>query len=373
MGEDKHILMIANTSWCLYNFRYGLIRTLLGQGHAVTVLAPPDRTVEPLQKLGCRTIPLALAGATKNPIQDLSLLRRYRKAFRQIRPDVIFSYTIKSNIYGSIAAAREKIPVIVNITGLGNIFSSQGLTTRLVERLYKKALKRVPRVFFQNDDDQALFLRRKIVQQSQCGRLPGSGVDLKRFQPADGRPDGPLTFLFVGRMLWDKGVGDFAEAAEKVRAALPQTPLRFQLLGSLNSDNPQAIPEEQIRQWESQGTVEYLGTVQDVRPVMAAADCLVLPSRYREGVPRTLIEGAAMALPLIASDNVGCRDIVDEGYNGYLVPPGDSNALAYRMERLIRQTPAERQQMGRAGRQKAEAEFDVALVIQKYLEELERL
>lgn len=199
-------------------------------------------------------------------------------------------------------------------------------------------------------------------------------MDLERFRPDPSRGNSsPTVFLFVGRMLWDKGVGDFVEAARLVKAERPELTPKFQLLGSVKSDNPQAIPEAQIREWETAGLVEYLGQVADVRPVMEKASVLVFPSRYREGVPRTLIEAAAMAIPIITTDNVGCRDMVDDGVNGYLVPPENPETLARALLRFLDLSAEERQTMGKAGREKAVREFDEKIVIDRYREELLKL
>jgi len=265
-------------------------------------------------------------------------------------------------------AKNADIPFIPNVSGLGTAFLSGGALQFVAETLYKQAFRGLETVFFQNDDDRDLFVRRRLVKDGQTRLLPGSGIDLERFAPVP-QPDGPPVFLMIGRLLRDKGVLEYAEAARRLRISHPQA--RFRLLGATGSANRSAIGADTVKAWQDEGIIEYLGTTDDVRPHIAAASCVVLPS-YREGAPRTLIEAAAMSRPLIATDVPGCRAVVDDGRNGYLCAVKDGASLADACARFLALTPDDRSAMGRAGRSKMEQEFDQALVATAYLSAIDR-
>jgi glycosyltransferase involved in cell wall biosynthesis len=238
--------------------------------------------------------------------------------------------------------------------------------TRLVRGLYRLALSRSAMVFFQNDDDRQMFVSGGLVGQAVTDRLPGSGIDLDKFAPVILPSQSPTRFLLIARMLWDKGVGEFVEAARLLKRAGASAD--FCLLGFLDVQNPAAISRKQIDVWVEEGVVRYLGVSDDVRAEIAAAGCVVLPSFYREGTPRALLEAAAMGRPIITTDAVGCREVVDDGVNGYLCLPRDAVDLAEKMARIAALSLAERELMGRLGREKVEREFDEQIVIGKYLE-----
>ena len=361
-----HVLLVANTDWNLTNFRLGLIRELQAQGYRVSAAAAARRHFRILRREGVRYHDLVLDGKTRNPFKDFLLLCRLYWLYRAVRPDVVLHFTIKPNIYGSLACALLGIPVVNNVTGLGIVFAKKGLVSRIVRLLYRIAFDRASRTFFQNSSDLNLFLRHGIVDGKRAGKLPGSGVDTRTFSPQEKRQDGPLVFLLVARMIWQKGIEEFVRASELVRADHPGT--EFRLAGELGVNNPSAIPEDRIRQWERTGLIRYLGFSEDIRQVIGEADCVILPSYYPEGVPRTLLEAASMAVPIITTDTPGCRDAVDDGVNGFLCRPRDAQDLARKMALIIGMSPAQRLQMGRAGRAKMRREFDESIVVQKYLE-----
>ena len=364
-----HILMTVNAAWNIWNFRRPLVEALAADGHRVMVLAPPDDAVSELKQLGCRVRPLEMSVKGLNPIEDLKLQRRFGRIFREERPDAVLSYTIKNNIFGARAARPADVPFIPNVTGLGTAFLSGKLLQTVTEELYRRSFAPLPVVFFQNEDDRGLFLDRRLVRVDQARLLPGSGIDLKRFAPAAmPAPEEPLTFLMIARLLRDKGVVEFADAARRVKARHPHA--RFQLLGAVGSENRSAIGRETLDDWVAEGVVEYLGTTNDVRPAIAAANCVVLPS-YREGAPRTLIEAAAMARPLIATDVPGCRAVVDRNVSGYLCDVKSAESLAECMERFLALSPEAQRAMGAAGRTKMEREFDQRLVVDAYREALD--
>nr|WP_217343863.1 glycosyltransferase family 4 protein [Noviherbaspirillum sp. L7-7A]MBV0877946.1 glycosyltransferase family 4 protein [Noviherbaspirillum sp. L7-7A] len=360
------VLLSVNTAWNAWNFRTGLIDAIIGHGYRMVVAAPADPYAERLVAAGCEFIDLPMDSNGTHPGRDLRLLMRYLALFRQQAPAVYLGYTIKPNIYGSLAAQVLGIPVINNIAGLGAAFISDSMVTRVARLLYRTSLRRSARVFFQNPQDRSLFLEAGLARADVTDLLPGSGICLARYQvqPAASGAASPC-FLLVGRMLVNKGVVEFAEAARIVRRSLPQA--RFQLLGPVNEANSNLVPAHTIAAWEAERLVEYLGAVDDVRPHIAAADCVVLPS-YREGVPRTLLEAAAIGRPIIATDVAGCVDVVEDGINGMLCRARDPADLADKMLRMAALPAAERERMGMAGRRKVEQQFDEALVIGKYLD-----
>lgn len=360
------VVIALNAAWNLVNFRAGLIRALVADGYEVIAVAPSDAYASRLVELGCRYESLPIDNQGTHPGRDLMLLWRFYRLLRRERPAVFLAYTVKPNIYGSLAARALGIPVVNNIAGLGAVFIRQGLLTRIVRGLYGAALRSSQRVFFQNDDDRRLFIEHGMVSPTIADRVPGSGVDLDRFHeaPLPALQGGVVRFLLVARMLWDKGVGEYVAAAQIVRRRYPQA--TFSLLGFLDVQNPSAISRAQMDAWHATGAVEYLGVSDDVRDQIAAADCVVLPS-YREGVPRTLLEAAAMARPVVATDAVGCRDAVEEGVTGLLCQVRDVQDLAAKLERMIELTPGQRVEMGRQGRRKMEREFDEQIVVDKYL------
>ena len=358
------IVMTANAAWNVWNFRRPVISALQADGHQVCVLAPPDDAVTALETAGCTVIPLKMDVKGMNPARDLGLVFRYGRHFRSLRPDAVLGYTIKPNLYGAFAARRAGVPFLPNVTGLGTAFLSGGPLQRVAVGLYRGAFRGLPVVFFQNHDDRDLFLSQRIVGHDQVRVLPGSGIDFDRF-PAAEMPagDGLPVFLLIARLLRDKGVVEFVEAARLVNAA--GAVARFRLLGALGAENRTAIPPETVAAWQAEGVVEYLGQTDDVRPFIAAATCVVLPS-YREGAPRTLIEAAAMARPLIATDVPGCTAVVEHGTTGFLCAVRDAGALAGAIRQFLSLDPTARAQMGQAGRRKMEREFDQALVADAY-------
>lgn len=364
------VVIALNAAWNLVNFRSGLIRHLLNSGYEVVAVAPPDEYVPRLEALGCRFVPLRMDNRGIHPGKELLLIWLFFRLLRSERPDVYLGYTVKPNIYGSLAAHALGIPVINNITGLGAVFIKNSWLTMLVSGLYRLALSRSVKVFFQNDDDRKMFVSGGLVAQAVTDRLPGSGIDLTSFTPLPLPGKTPIRFFLIARMLWDKGVGEYVEAARMLK----QRGIEAEccLLGFLDVSNPAAISRNQMDDWVAEGVVRYLGVSDDIREEIAQADCIVLPSR-REGTPRILLEAAAMARPIVTADSVGCRDVVDDGVNGYLCEPKSASDLADKMERIVSMTHGQREAMGLHGRKKVEREFDERIVIEKYLSAIEEV
>jgi glycosyltransferase involved in cell wall biosynthesis len=374
------LVISSNTAWSLFNFRAGLIRALVSEGYEVVAVAPYDEYASRLATLGCRFIPLPMDNKGTHPGRDFLLLCRYWMLLAKERPAAYLGYTVKPNVYGSLAARTLGIPVINNIAGLGVVFIKDSFLTKVVKALYRLALSRSFRIFFQNEDDRKLFIQSGLVEKEKTDRLPGSGVDLSLYVPkvqapssnvVDGEKKGTFRFLLAARMLWDKGVGVYVEAARLVKQRYPH--VEFCLLGFMDVKNPAAISREQMSEWNDEGVIRYLGVTDDMKAALAETDCVVLPSFYREGVPRTLLEAAAMACPVITTDAVGCREAVDDEVNGFLVHPRDPNDLAEKMVRMIKLSSEARALMGHAGRRKMELEFDEKIVIRRYLEVIREL
>ena len=358
------ILFSVNAAWNIWNFRKPLVEALIADGHSVTVLAPWDDTAPRLEAIGCRVRHLEMSVKGLNPARDLGLLLRLRRIFGETNPDIVLSFTIKNNIFGALAAKTLGLPFIPNVTGLGTAFLSGGVLEKLAVSLYKIAFRGLPVVFLQNNEDRELFLGRGLVLQNQARLLPGSGIDLARFAsaPWPEEADAPI-FLMIARLLRNKGVLEYVDAARRVKETHPAA--RFQLLGAAETENRSAIGRETVRKWEAEGVIEYLGTVDDVRPFIAAAHCIVLPS-YREGAPRTLIEAAAMARPVIATDVPGCRAVVEEGRTGFLCEVRSGESLALACQAFLALGQADRVQMGEAGRAKMARDYDQRLVVDAY-------
>ena len=364
----RRVVIAANSSWNIVNYRLGLIRALKSQGYEPIVVSPLDPADEErLNELGVERIAVEMDRSGLNPFTDLRLLLAYRRILRRVQPIALLSFTIKPNIYGCLAAGR--IPAFANISGLGTVFIKRGLLLRIVTFLYRFALKRAAMVFFQNPDDRELFVKRGLVRPGAARVLPGSGVDLGRFSPVP-VPTGRVTFLFIGRLLGDKGIRELVDAARKLHRDGRE--VSVQLLGPIDEDNRTAISRVELDGWLEEGVVDYLGTTDDVRPFIEKATAIVLPS-YREGLPLSLLEAGAMGRPLIATDVPGCRQVVEDGLNGFLCEVRSPASLAHAMNRVRDLPEQERSAMGAASRRKIEAEFREALVIDAYLELLGEL
>lgn len=365
------ILLTANSTWGLANYRSGLIRAIMDRGMQVTVLAPDDGHVDRLKALGCRVVLLEMDNKGTSPLRDARLFLTFRRQLRALRPKAILSFTVKNNVYCGLAARNAKIPFLPNVSGLGTAFVTETWLTKVVTRLSAAAFWRLPAVIFQNPDDSALFVARGIVTPQSCIVVPGSGVNLTQFAPTPLTRNEVTTFVLIARLLWDKGVGEFVEAARLLRAA--GVPVRCQLLGFVDVKNRTAISRDTVDAWQAEGIIDYLGATDDVRPTIAAADCVVLPSYYREGTPRSLLESAAMARPVITTDMPGCRTVVDDNVTGYLCIARDAESLANAMKRFAMMPYEAKVSMAAAARQKMERSFDERIVIDTYLRWIDEL
>jgi glycosyltransferase involved in cell wall biosynthesis len=367
------VAIVINTSWNIWNFRRNLVRALQAAGHEVLAIAPPDAYSERLEtELGCRYVPIPMENKGTNPVKDALLTKRFYDIYRRERPDVVLQYTIKPNIYGTIAARLAGIPSVNNVSGLGTVFIVKNFVSKVALGLYRFAFQFPKRIFFQNDDDRQLFLQHGLVQEAVTDLLPGSGIDVDKYRPDAAAPvrHEPFTFLMIGRVLYEKGVQEYFEAARQVRQAVPGT--RVQLLGGIDESGGVGVKRAVFEEWMRAGHVEYLGTSDDVPSHIRQADCVVLPS-YREGTPKTLLEAAAMGKPIVTTDVPGCRETVVDGQNGYLCEVRSADDLAAKMLQVLRLPDAELRRLGQASRQLAETKFDERLVLQKYLQVVEEV
>ena len=363
------VVICLNSSWNLVNFRSGLIRSLVNAGHDVIAVAPLDGYSTKIPSLGCKYIPIAIDAKGKNPFKELFLVFRFLRLFKATNPDLFLGYTIKPNIYGSLAARLCGVKVINNIAGLGISFQSRTIFTRFIELLYLIALSSSYLVFFQNEEDRDQFVRLGLVTRELTDRLPGSGVDLLRFSFNPLLPrtiTRPFRFLLFSRMLWSKGIGEFVDAARQLKTNYPN--VEFCLVGFLDVDNPDAISHETMDEWAAEGVINYHGSTDNVAAEIISADCVVLPSYYPEGVPRSLLESAAIGRPIVTTDTVGCREVVKPNDNGFLCKPRDAQDLAEKMEHILSLSEARLSDMGLASRRLAESTFDENIIINRYLE-----
>jgi glycosyltransferase involved in cell wall biosynthesis len=314
--------------------------------------------------MGCECIDLPVASKGTNPLHDLRTLRALYQHYRALKPDVVFHYTIKPNIYGSVAAWLARVPSLAVTTGLGYVFIQKSRAAQVAKLLYRFAFRFPREVWFLNRDDETAFREGNLLAHPERARLlHGEGVDLEDFAFASLPERNEFSFVLIGRLLWDKGVGEYVEAARQLRARYPHA--RFKLLGPVGVDNPSAITREEVAAWEREGVIEYLGETADVRPYISDADCVVLPS-YREGVPRTLMEASAMGRPIVATDVPGCREVVADGENGLLCQARDADSLAAALSKMLDMPQSERAAMATRGRKKIEKEFDERVVVQRY-------
>ena len=368
MQHKKKIIISANSAWNIVNFRKGIVLKFIDNGFEVVIVSTMDEHVSRLYEFGCQHININIDSKGMNPINDLYLIFQYLKIFNKIKPNIILTYTVKPNIYGSIAASFYSIPVVNNISGLGTAFIKGGLLGKIVSFLYKVSLKKSKCVFFQNNDDKKLFLRKKLVNKRQVDTLPGSGVNLEYYQLSNSNINNKykdkFVFLLVARLIWDKGIQEYVDAAKLIKKDCPK--VKFHILGFLDVDNQTAVLKSDIDIWVQEDVIEYLGSADDVRDYIHKSDCIVLPS-YREGTPRTLLEAAAMGKPIITTNVEGCREVVDDGINGYLCNVRDADDLAKKMKIILSMDYKDVVKMGLEGRKKMEIKFDEKIVIDKYM------
>ncbi|WP_369048787.1 glycosyltransferase family 4 protein [Tenacibaculum sp. UWU-22] len=362
------IVFSSNVSWSVYNFRRGLLSSLQEDGHDIYTVASEDGYSDKLKDLGFNYYKVNINNNSKNPLQDLKTLYQYYKIYKQIKPDVICHNAIKPNIYGTLAAKILGIRVINNISGLGTLFIRQSFSTKIAKILYKISQNKASRVFFQNNDDLNLFLKNGLVKEEITKVIPGSGVNTNKFIPNKKKErKGIFIFLFVGRLIYDKGIRELIEACKILKRRYSN--FKVMLLGPIYKSNETAINYYELKLWIEQGLVEYIGESDNVISEMQKADCLVLPS-YREGLSKVLIEASSVGLPIITTNTPGCKDVVIDHKTGYLVEVKNEKDLFLKMEKMLLLSEKQRDNMGAEARKRAIAVFDEKIIIQHYKDEI---
>lgn len=359
----KKIIILENTYYTVLSLRMEILRHFKDKGYEIYVLSKAEKNdIEILEKQGFHCIPVGTV--VLNPIKAVQFFLKLIREIKQIQPDIIFSFTIRPNLFGSIAARLLGLPIVSNVTGTGPLTKDNGFVYRLIRLAYKFAFLRNQRVFFQNEDDYNFFLLNNYVRPNKAILLPGSGVDTEYYSPRP-KTKNEFVFLMISRLIKDKGVLDYAYAAELVKKNYPE--VKFQLLGPYwkQSSAKNTISEAEVSKWISQGTLDYLGYTLDVRPYIADADCIVLPS-YREGCANVLMQGASMSKPLIASDVTGCRNLINDGETGYLCEVRNPESLAGKMTQLYSLAVEKRLEMGKMGREKMIKGYQKKVVLEAY-------
>lgn len=356
------VLFLVNHDVVIYNFRLELVERLMADGHQVVISSPYGERIDDLVALGCEYHPIELSRHGMNPVRELKLLKDYIKLIRTVKPDIVLTYTIKPNIYGGMACALLSVPYVANITGLGTAVENDGIVQKITVMLYRIAFSKVQRVFFQNEENRQFFVDRKLAM-GKHGMLPGSGVNLQRFIPLEYPGDETTEFVFISRIMKEKGADQYLEAAQYIREKYPNT--RFHICGFCE----QAY-EERLKELHDKGVINYHGMVRDVRQVIAKTHCTIHPTYYPEGLSNVLLESAACARPLITTNRSGCREVIDNGVNGFVVEQKNAKDLIEKIETFLALPWEKKKEMGLAGRAKVEKEFDRQIVVGKYLEEL---
>lgn len=365
------VALFANTEWYLYNFRRSLALALQDAGYEVLLISPPGPYGDKLCKLGLRWQSIPMERRSLNPVSELALILRLQRLFGAEHVDLVHNFTVKCAVYGSLAARLAGVPArVVSVDGMGYVFASQDRKARILRPLVSTLMRLALggskcRLILQNPDDVQLFERERLVDSAWVRLIPGAGVDCRRFRPGTGKKLGTeFRVLLAARLLWDKGLAEYAEAARQLRSEGRE--VTFLLAGIPDPGNPASVPEATISDWVDEGLLQWLGHVADMPALLRTVDVVVLPSYYREGLPTSLIEAAACGLPLVTTDAPGCREVVTDGVDGLLVPVRDAGALARAIARL-QDDAALRVRLGAAARAKALAQFDERIVIERTL------
>ncbi len=363
---SKKILILANHIDWVFSLRKELIERFI-KDYSVIISIPYKKTekIEYFKNIGCEFKYVKYEARSTNIFKELDLIKEYKKIIKQIKPDIILTYTIKPNIYGTYVAKKYKIPIILNITGLGSGFNNNSIK-HLVTNMYKYACKNASFIFFQNEDNYRYFIDNKIAEKAKSKIIPGSGVNLEKFKPTKkSKDDGITRFLFIGRIMKEKGIEEYLEAAKYISNKYSN--VEFQILGPFEEEKYKEIILNL-----NNSKIKYLGISEDVRDQIKEVDCIINPT-YHEGMSNVLLEGAAMGKPLIATNIPGCKEIVEDGANGYLFEPKNTQKLIEKIEQFLKLSSSEREKLGRAGRQKAEENFDRNIVIKAYLETIRKI
>lgn len=354
------VLILTNNYGGLHSFRKEVVQALIDEGHLVSISAPLDEKAGFFEEMGCEVIDTQFNRKGMNPLKDLSLMLYYRRLLKRLKPDVVLSYTIKPNLYGGMACQLCGVPQIANVTGLGSAVENPGWLQRLTILLYKVGLRKAHTVFFQNKANMEFCRQHKMVK-GNAQLIPGSGVNLQHHHLQDyPAQTEPLRFIFISRLLREKGIEEYLTAAQEIKYNHPET--EFHILGYCEENY-----QERIDKMQKDGIVIYHGRQADVRPFIGRSCCTVHPSFYPEGMSNVLLESCAAGRPIITTDRPGCGEIVEDGVNGFVVKQRDGYDVARKIERFITLPYEQKRAMGQAARQKVEREFDRQIVVRAYL------
>ena len=370
------VLILANNSVGLYKFRRELLEALFANKHEVFISLPNGDFIEEMQQVGCHFIETEISRRGTNPLTDLALTKKYCSIIKSVKPDIVFTYTIKPNVYGGIACQLCKVPYVANVTGLGTAVENGGILQKITLALYRTGLRKAKRVFFQNQANRDFMLKHKVVKGSYS-LLPGSGVNLERFAPLP-YPDeiDGIHFVFISRIMHEKGIEQYLDAAAYFKKCHPErsacgvegSKLHFHICGFCEPEYKGKLDE-----YVQNGTVIYHGMVRNVCEIHKISHCTIHPSFYPEGINNVLLESCACARPIITTDRSGCREVVDDSVNGFVVKQHDSEDLIQKIDRFLTLTHEQKMRMGLAGRIKVEREFNRNLVVDAYMQELENV
>ena len=357
----RTIAFVSNNCWSLFNFRKSLLVHFLSQGYRVIAIASEDEYSMDIKSLGCVYYPLEFRNSSVSPLRDMRLFFALRDIYRKENPGIIFHYVTKPCIYGSFAAGQLNIPSVSVITGLGYVFSGKKWIRYPVRWLFRRAMVHAHQVWFLNRENADFFIHNHIIPAEKARVIPGEGIDTDWFSPRPGNTSAhTFVFLMVSRLLWSKGLGIYMEAARILRSK--HIKAEFRLLGKPETGHPEAVSQDQLLAWQKEGVLVNLGFTNDVRNELSQADCLVLPTYYEEGIPRTLLEASSMEIPCITTDQTGSHSVIEDGKNGLLCRPRDAEDLAAKMLAITLMKEEHRKEMGRKGRQKMIREFDIKIV-----------
>ena len=362
----KRILILSNHFITLYNFRKELIKRLNDEGHEVYISMPKSEDNKFFKDMGCKIIETPVDRRGINPVRDLSLIVSYIRIMKEVKPDIVFSYTIKPNIYGSIASNITKKKQVNNITGTGGTFLKRNFVSEVAKILYKISIKKSHKVFFQNSGDKDLFVKNNMVKDNYA-MLPGSGVNLEQFQVSDLPSDEETNFIFMGRVMALKGIDQYLETAKVIKDEYPNT--NFYIVGFIEEEKYKPIIDE----YDSKGIIKFIGFQKDIKSWIEKCHCTILPSHGGEGVPNVLLESAAMGRVCIASAISGSKDVIEDGVTGCLFETGSSEDLTDKVKKFLELSFEDKVRMGLAGRAKVEREFDRQIVIDRYINEVESI
>ncbi len=360
----KKVLFLVNHDVTIYNFRYELVETLVNKGYDVYISSPNGDRIKFLTDIGCKFIETDVSRHGTNPVTDFKLFVKYLKIMKSIKPDVVLSYTIKPNVYGGMAAAMRGIPFFPNVTGLGMAVNNKGVARNIILTLYKLAFKKAACVFFQNSENRKFFEDNKLYN-GVYKVIPGSGVNIEKFIPLEYPDKERVDFVYISRIMKDKGIEEYFECAEYIEAKYKN--VKFHICGFCEDNY-----EERLKDFVRRGIVEYHGMVSDVRTILKDCSALIHPS-YHEGMSNVLLEASACARPCLCSDIAGCKEIVADNETGFLFKPGDVESLINAVEKFLNLTCAQRKEMGVYARRKVEKEFDRQIVVDAYLSEINKV